>query len=157
MADFAEVQYVEDSGWANPYSSTGQGGIHPNDDKLIADYIFEAGATIIAGPAAPVDTTPPVVTLVSPLDRRVDPGEAIVFDVTDDVGFARIVFAIAFPSLGVTELVHDGTAFVDAYTAGSTRVVIAGGWRYTLTRSGGWTASPRARVFVTDGGGNNES
>lgn len=158
MADFAEVQYVEDAGWANPYSSTGQGGVHPNDPKPSADYIFEAGATIIAGPATPVDTTPPVVTLVSPLDRRVDPGEALVFDVTDNIGaFARIVFAVAFPSLGVTELVHDGAVFVDAFTAGSTRVAISNGWRYSLTRSGGWPASPRARVFVTDSSGNNES
>lgn len=148
MANFTEVEYLE------PLLPAGG---EPSTPKPIFDYIFDAGVVII-GAATPVpDTTPPVVTLVSPTDRHVDPGEAIVFDVTDNIGdFARILFAVAFPSLGVTELVHDGTVFVDAYAASSTRVAISNGWRYSLTRTGGWPASPRARIFVTDGSGNNE-
>lgn len=109
-------------------------------------------------PVIPPDTTAPTVTLVSPSDRQLSASEAVVFDVVDNEGdFARIIFAVAFPSLGTTELAHDGGNFIDAYAASSTRIAIANGWRYSLIRSGGWRASPRARVFATDGSGNNES
>lgn len=107
----------------------------------------------------PVDDSPPVVgnfnpTPGTPLARMAP----VSFDVTDDSGELRLIFIVAFfPSTGVTEVVHDGAGFRGFYAASSSRVMIAGGFRYTVLRSGGWLAAPTIQTFALDRAGNEAS
>lgn len=107
-------------------------------------------------PPPVVDTTPPVVSGFDPAPgTQITRTQAIDFDVTDDSGlFARIFVVAFFKSTGVQEVIHDGTGFVGFFTATSSRVVIANGFRYTVLRSGGWTEAPTIRVFPIDAAGN---
>lgn len=115
---------------------------------------------LVPPPSDPtVDDTPPVVGNFSPA-----PGTPIArmapvsFDVTDDSGELRLIFIVAFfPSTGVTEVVHDGAGFRGFYAASSSRVMIAGGFRYTVLRSGGWLAAPTIQTFALDRAGNEAS
>jgi len=110
-------------------------------------------------PPAP-DTTPPTVTYVSPTPgAQLDVDGSVVVDVTDNLDrLARAIFALAIAETGVTELVHDGTAFTARYVAGSTRSAIADGYRFELRRTGGWPdGSITVRVFASDLDGNLES
>lgn len=102
---------------------------------------------------------PPEVGNVSPAPGTpITTTTPLVFEVTDDSGtFRRIILAVAFSAgelAGVTEIAHDGDAFVGHYSTGCTRDPIAGGFRFTLLRAGGWPASPTLRVFAVDTAGN---
>jgi hypothetical protein len=106
--------------------------------------------------ATPIDAAPPVVGNFDPA-----PGTAIArtgsvtFDVTDDSGDFRRIFVVAyFPATGVAEVVHDGDGFRGFYAAKSSRTMIAGGFRYTLLRSGGWPGAPTIQTFAIDHAGN---
>ena len=106
--------------------------------------------------AEPADSTPPVIGNLSPtpgtLLQLTDP---VSFDVTDNSGqFRRVMVAVFFPSTGITELVHDGDGFLGFFAASSSRVLIAGGFRFTVLRAGGWLSSPTVRVFPIDRSGN---
>lgn len=116
-------------------------------------------AFLPSAPAPPVDTIPPVVGNFSPAPgtpiARTGP---ISFDVTDESGeFRRIFIVASFPTTGMTEVVHDGDGFRGFYTASSSRTMIAGGFRYTVLRSGGWPGAPTIQTFVIDRGGNEAS
>jgi hypothetical protein len=110
-------------------------------------------------PAPPVDASVPLVGNFNPA-----PGTPIVrtgpisFEVTDDSGdFGRIFVVAFFPSTGVTEVVHDGDGFRGHYVAGSSRTMIAGGFRYTLLRTNGWPGAPTIQTFAIDRAGNEAS
>jgi len=104
------------------------------------------------------DETPPVVSNFSPLPGEVlDPLDPIQFDVTDNRSlFTRILVTMTMPD-GVEELVHDGNEFNAYYAAHSIRIVIAGGFRYTVRRTMGWPGAPTVRVFAIDSAGNEAS
>lgn len=106
-------------------------------------------------PDAGADITPPVVSNFSPVPgTTLAKTAAVGFDVTDETGlFSRIMVTVRFPATGVEELVHDGDSFAPFYTK-SSRVPIAGGLRYSVTRVGGWPSSPTFRVFPLDAAGN---
>jgi hypothetical protein len=97
------------------------------------------------GGAAPVigNFSPSVGT---PIGRN----ESVSFDVTDDTGLLR---AEIWVTLGIdTFVVHDGDVFLGAFAI-STRSTIAGGFRFTVRRNGGWPSSPTFTIHATDTAG----
>lgn len=100
------------------------------------------------------DGAAPVVTLVSPsVLEALDRDTAVVIDVTDNVALGRVLVVAQLESLGVEELVHNGDRFAAAFSGSSSRVAIAGGWRYTVRRGGGWAAPPTLTVYAVDATG----
>ena len=96
---------------------------------------------------------PPTITLVSPVaGAPIAADTAIVVDVTDDVGLSLVVLTCEIPAGGPHEVVWLRSAF-SSYYSDSTVAVIAGGYRYTIRRRGGWTASPRFHCEAVDTGG----
>ena len=105
------------------------------------------------------DSTSPVVSNFTPaLGSSILSTTPLGFDVTDNSGsFRRIVVGALFASLGLQEVVHDGVSFMPNYTG--TCVGIANGFRYLVSRAGGWPlASPTTtvtfNVWAIDKGGN---
>lgn len=96
----------------------------------------------------------PVVTLISPsVLEALDRDTAIVVEVTDNVALGRVLLVAQLESLGVEELVHNGDRFAAAFSGSSSRVAVAGGWRYTVKRGGGWAAPPTLTVYAVDSTG----
>lgn len=94
---------------------------------------------------------PPAVAVVSPASgSSIGPTSVLVVDVTDAGGLRRVVLSVTFSGLASAELVHDGDGFAPLYAPASARVDIAGGYRFSLTRSGGWPASPTLKVIAVD-------
>lgn len=110
---------------------------------VLAAGIFSADA------GATPDTTPPVVALISPTDggelERFGP---VTIEVTDETALGRVFVVARFPSLGLEEVVHQGDRFAPLYTGASSRASIAGGYRYSVKRNGGWPAPPELTVYA---------
>ncbi len=138
MADVAGG--VIDSGPVADFYSASRGGY--------------AGTVWNLSAAVETDTTAPVVDNFSPaVGSTVNEADPIFFDVTDDSGtFASIVIAIK--QEGATELVHDGSDFVEPYDDLSMRSNITGGFRYRIRRTGGWIDAVVQSAFVVDSAGN---
>jgi len=100
------------------------------------------------------DSGAPDVTLVSPAEgEALAAAEPVTIDVADDVALRRVLL-VADNGRGPWEVIHDGTAFAPFYSA-SSRTVIAGGYRFTCRRDGGWFgAALSVRVFALDTSGN---
>lgn len=124
------------------------------DGASIVDYDAQVSALSVEfDVATATDTTPPAVTLVSPSEGSpIIPSTNVVVDVTDNASFRRVLLAVQFGGTGAPELIHDGDRFTTPYR-GSTREVISGGWRYTLSRDRGWPASMRLDVYAIDAAG----
>lgn len=107
------------------------------------------------GDAPPGDVTAPeVIDIAPPAGTILDPEDPISFSVVDDSGsFARILVAMNFAGQA-PEFVHDGDVFVGYYSTRSSRTVVPGGWRYTVSRAGGWPSAPSIRIFPIDSSGN---
>lgn len=105
---------------------------------------------------APEDVTAPVVGNFAPASgTAISKATPIAFDVTDDSGQFRRIFVVAtFAATGACEVIHDGEGFRGFYAASSSRRLIAGGFRYTVARTGGWPAAPSIQTFAMDSGGN---
>lgn len=106
-------------------------------------------------PGGPADIVPPVVELVSPAEGvSISSTTPLVVDVLEETTLAVALVFARFGGAGATELVHDGTKFVAPYNlASSSRDAIDGGYRYTVTRSGGWPAAPSLSVLAVDAAG----
>jgi hypothetical protein len=101
------------------------------------------------------DTTPPVVSnFVPAVGTPVTAQQPVQFDVTDDSGQFRRINVHAVYGDGVEEVVHNGDSFRGYYSTSSSRVIIAGGFRYTVLRAGGWPSTPRITIFAIDVAGN---
>lgn len=99
------------------------------------------------------DSAPPVVTVVSPSTAlAIFTMTPLVFDVTD-IALHRVILAVGYGTSGDQEVVFDGQSFTASY-ARSTQAVITNGFRFTLQRRGGWTASPTLHVYAADAFGN---
>jgi len=99
------------------------------------------------------DTTAPTIgnfdpVVGTPLERN----SPVSFDVTDDVALRRV--AIFVTHNDQTLVVHDGDSFRGEFSNYSTRVAIAGGWRYSVRRNGGWITSAVFEVIAIDTFGN---
>lgn len=88
----------------------------------------------------------PTISNVTPSGGAVLPTDVIQFDVTDvSVLAMTVVVWVAYPSTGETEMVYNGSAFTSRFPS-STRIAIANGYTFTLSRVGGWPAAPQIEV-----------
>jgi hypothetical protein len=98
--------------------------------------------------------TPPTVDVVSPAaGQALDRLGAVTFDVTDPEGLRDVV--VWTEVAGAWEVVFGGqaTGFSPAYST-STAAAITNGWRFTVRRAGGWSASPTFHALAFDTEGN---
>jgi len=116
------------------------------------------GAVAWAGVGgAGVDPIPPVIDNFDPAEgvlvSRTDP---VAFDVKDNSGeFAVVTVHVRFQAEGVAEVAFNGISYESRYAAGSSRVPIANGHRFTVRRTGGWLATPiQVVIIATDAAGN---
>jgi len=116
-----------------------------SDDK-VGQLITGNTRVVVVGGA------PPQVTGLTPAPGAIRAGTAISFNVTDDVGFAKILVLVEFTS-GAYEVIHDGTSFAAAYSALSTRTVISGGFAFSCRRAGGWPSGFTLRTVAIDSSG----
>jgi hypothetical protein len=102
------------------------------------------------------DITPPTVTNFNPPDgQEIESNDAISFDVQDNLGtFTRIFVVAWFKTTGIKEVIHDGNNFSGYYSSSSSRVLISGGYRYSVQRSNGWPYAPTIEVYPIDSSGN---
>lgn len=115
---------------------------------------FEFGGQVQV--ASTGDGAAPVVTLVSPLTGRLESFEAVVIDVTDNVGLGRTFLVARMPGSNLEELIYAGNRFTAPYAAQSSQVAIAGGFRFTVKRSAGWPSSPTIDAYAVDASGTTE-
>lgn len=137
MADFpsSEVEYID----TEIYEFDG------SFSREQVDYI-DPGAS--GGGAAPV------VSLSFPINQAVESQTPIGIDVTDSNGdLGRVIITARIDAFGIEEVVFQGDRFASAYAARSTRVAIANGFRYTISRSAGWPGSPSIDVYAVDATG----
>lgn len=101
------------------------------------------------------DALPPTVENLVPANlSTITVDQAIVFDVLDETALAFYDVLVEFAD-GVYEVIWDGAKFSAQYSAGSSRVAIGGGYRFSVVRGGtGWLRGPSFRVNVVDAGGN---
>lgn len=94
----------------------------------------------------------PTISNVTPAaGTAITPTTPVTFDVVDDSGtFRRVIVHVHFPATGAVEVVHDGDAFVGFYSGTSTRQAIAGGFRFSVLRAGGWRSAPTFKTFAID-------
>jgi hypothetical protein len=102
------------------------------------------------------DTTKPVIQNFSPPPgAQLQKTQPIFFDVTDTSGLRRVLVVASYPSLGVEEVVHDGTSWGPQYSlAPNYRAPLESGYAFTILRRGGWPAPPTLRTYAIDVAGN---
>jgi len=105
---------------------------------------------------APVlDSTPPTIGSYNPTPGTpIHTYRPIAFTVTDNGDLRRVMVIVSYAS-GAVDVAHDGDAFRGLYFG--SRVAVAGGWRYTVARGGGWPAAPTFEVRAIDTAGNETS
>lgn len=86
-------------------------------------------------------------------DTEITNTQTITLDVLDtETELGRVLIAIQYDAFGgATELAWDGQAACGPFMI--TSVPIPDGRRYSILRIGGWPASPKIRVFLTNFGG----
>jgi len=114
--------------------------------------------SVLFGAVPTPDVVAPVVGNFSPaLGSSIAANQPISFDVTDNEGlFTRVIIHARFAD-GSEEVVYNGDSFRGLYSGGASWfAIIALGLRFTIFRTGGWTAgSPIAvNVFAYDVAGN---
>ena len=113
--------------------------------KNIEDLFLVCIPTIVV-PPPPVDNIPPVLLNFSPpVDGELSLNTILSFDVTDNSSFLRrIILHIAIPNVSGSEVVHNGESFNQRHysNVANTRLVIPGGFRYSIHRDGGWPSGP---------------
>lgn len=127
----------------------------------MADPIYSAATTAellqYGAPSIAVPTTAPTISNVTPTpNTTISRTQAVGCDVTDADGtsdFRRVILVIKLPN-DAEEVVHNGTAFCPPYATSSTRSSITNGYRYALTRDGGWPARFSLTVYAIDTTGN---
>jgi hypothetical protein len=96
----------------------------------------------------------PTISNATPVGSPLSRGGPIQFDVTDPDNNAVSVFVSAtFLGKNDDERVFSPEGGFAARYAASTVTAITGGWRFVLSRAGGWPAPPRIRVEGVDSTG----
>lgn len=82
------------------------------------------------------------------------PTDPVSFDVLQGTaGFLDIWIAATMAGTDLYEVIWDGAAFAPLYSAQSTIVSIAGGYRFRLRRAGGWQGPPTILTKAIDTAG----
>lgn len=109
------------------------------------------GNTTLLGGDQPGDGAAPVVAIIGPAaGSPIDALTPLVFEVTDNVALGMVIVALRFQARGIEEVVHNGQRFSAQYDGSSTRFSIAGGFRFTVLRNGGWVDAPTLDVYAVD-------
>jgi hypothetical protein len=96
----------------------------------------------------------PVISGVSPAPgAALGPQTSLAFTVTSGTGLLRVFVSITFPGMGITEVVHDGTAYSPPYQPVSTRTAVSGGFAYQFRRNPAWPDAPTFNVYAEDTAG----
>jgi hypothetical protein len=104
-------------------------------------------------------TTPVVENFTPPpSDGPIGPSQTVGFDVVDTLGtFTDLLVLVYFPGTNLVEVPWDGSAFTPFYVAQSTKVPVTdspnSGYRFALTRAGGWPAAPTFVIHAIDTSG----
>ena len=152
MADYSQV--FESFPYASVDSEEQQGITLPDGLPDPYDSEEQQPAQVINYSTGTDDTSPPEVTVESPSPgAELARNGAVTFTVTDNVGLRDVVVWVAIA--GAWEVVYGGAAsgFSPAYEA-STKSPISSGFRFVVSRAGGWTASPTFHALAFDTGGN---
>jgi hypothetical protein len=105
--------------------------------------------------APEADATAPVVSNVTPASgSTIAADDSVQFDVTDAGGFHSLMVYVRFPDSEQYEVIHDGTQFVPRHQRDSSRTSISGGYRYVVSRFGGWPSAPQIKIQAIDSSGN---
>lgn len=102
------------------------------------------------------DVVAPTFALVSPAAGSTLPAGStpIVFDVKDELALERVSGVFVAFSDANEEVAWDGVALAAAYSAGSSMTAVAGGYRFSLVRAGGWKSNPTVYASARDSAGN---
>lgn len=104
------------------------------------------------------DTDPPTIVNVTPASgSEIAADDSVQFDLTDNGTFYTTPVYVYFPSSGEYEVAYWSGGFTPRYQRDSSRTVIAGGFRFVLSRWGGWPSAPRIISDSRDSGGNTTS
>lgn len=114
-------------------------------------FLIEDGAA-----GTPTDSTPPVISNMTPTPGEITPETVIEFDVEDVLpGIVLVTIGLKYTSSPETIVVHDGAEFkVPFDTSSSSRIAIPNGYHFTLAPAGGWTGNFTLEVKAVDGDGN---
>lgn len=123
--------------------------------------VYEESVPSTLIPSTGGDETPPVVTYVTPQPNvPIRSNSQITIDVTDDSGdFAGIQLRVKFPTARPkrpTETIHGGdtTGVFEPFYENCEVIPITDGFRFVLSRTGGWPASPTFTASPVDSSGN---
>jgi hypothetical protein len=96
----------------------------------------------------------PVITNRSPDPSfAVGPTDPVSMDITTDVGFLEILILARFEGTNLYEVAYDSSGFAPLYVEQSQKVSIAGGFRFTVRRKGGWPGALTLKTLVIDTNG----
>lgn len=108
---------------------------------LISNEELASEILLRGAPSIAIANNVPAVSNVTPTaNSTISATQAVGCDITDADGsgtFRRIILALTLSS-GVTEVVHNGTAFLYPYATSSARTSITNGYHYDIVRDGGW-------------------
>jgi hypothetical protein len=123
---------------------------------LTISVVASSGSAMGLVQVTDLDVTPPTISNFSPAPGTpISSSDSVSFDVVDNLGlFRKVVIAVSYGSGMSVEVVYDGTSFRYPFAGGSTRTTITGGSRYSVTRGGGWQASPTFEIYAIDTSGN---
>jgi len=113
---------------------------------------FPVGGPFVFAPNLP----PQVINFAPTPGTQITAKTPVTFDIVDDHGIASIAINVNF-SNGTSEVVWAGTNFTPLYAALSVRTIIAGGFHYSIRRSGGWRHDLTISVSVLDTDGATDS
>lgn len=105
------------------------------------------------------DGYPPAISGITPAaGTAIFPTTTLQFDVVDNDSAMRLVMVTAsFAGFPRTEVIYDGTAFVQPYVnAETTAATITNGLRFQVKRNGGWPGSPTLTPYAVDVTGNED-
>lgn len=122
------------------------------DGDHIETLSYNSWTQAYAGAVA-TDTTAPTVTIVSPpAGGLIGPTEDIVVEAADETALRRVVLLAKYTPYQ-PEVIWDGYSFQRPFVA-SSHVGVGTAIQFTITRTGGWPASPSLQVIAIDTAGN---
>lgn len=145
MADYAACAVGGGTGDGG-FFTTGQQDDYPT--VVAYNYSADLGA----------DTDAPTIENVTPASgSAITSTGTVQFDLLDNGTFYTTPVYVYFPANGEYEVAYWSGGFTPRYQRGSSRSVIAGGYRFVLSRWEGWPSAPRIISDSRDSGGNTTS